>query len=47
MFKRFKVMVEEATNKHIKVVRSDKGDEYTSTTFIEYCEEQGIRRFWT
>ena len=45
VFKKFKVMVEKATGRHIKVVRSDRGDEYTSTTFMEYCEEQGIRRF--
>ena len=47
MFKKFKVMVEKATSRHIKVVRSDRGGEYISTTFMEYCEEQGIRRFLT
>jgi len=40
-------MVEKATDRHIKVVRSDRGGEYTSTTFMEYCKEQGIRRFLT
>ena len=40
-------MVEKTTGRHIKVVRSDKGGEYTSTTFMEYCEEQGIGRFLT
>ena len=47
MFKKFKVMVEKATDRQIKVVQSDRGGEYTSTTFKEYCEEQGIRRFLT
>jgi IS30 family transposase len=47
VFKKFKVMVEKATGRHIKVVRSDRGDEYTSTAFIEYYEERGIRRFLT
>jgi len=35
----FKVMVEKETDRKIKVVRSDRGVEYTSTTFMEYCEE--------
>jgi transposase InsO family protein len=47
VFKKFKVMVEKETGRHIKVVRSDRGDEYTSTAFMEYCEEQGIRKFLT
>ena len=47
VFKRFKVMVEKETDRHIKAVRSDRGGEYTSTAFMKYCEEQGIRRFLT
>ena len=47
VFKKFKVMVEKATSRHIKVVRSDRSGEYTSTAFMEYCEEQDIRRFLT
>ena len=47
MFKKFKVMVEKKIGRHIKAVQSDKGGEYTSTTFMEYYEEQGIRRFLT
>jgi transposase InsO family protein len=47
VFKKFKVMVEKVTGRHIKAVRSDRGGEYTSTAFIEYYEEQGIRRFLT
>jgi transposase InsO family protein len=47
VFKKFKVMVDKAIGRHIKAVRSDRGGEYTSTTFMEYCEEHGIRRFLT
>jgi transposase InsO family protein len=47
VFKKFKVMVEKATDRHIKAVRSDRGGEYISTAFMKYCEEQGIRRFLT
>lgn len=45
VFKKFKAMVEKATDRHIKVVRSDKGGEYTSTDFMKYCEKEGIRIF--
>jgi len=47
VFKKFKVMVEKATGRQIKFVRSNRGGEYTSTAFMKYCEEQGIRRFLT
>ncbi|XP_061347561.1 uncharacterized protein LOC133293058 [Gastrolobium bilobum] len=32
-FKRFKVMIENATGRYIKLVHSDRGDEYVSTSF--------------
>ncbi|GAU29778.1 hypothetical protein TSUD_161830 [Trifolium subterraneum] len=47
MFKKFKVMVEKATDRHIKAVRSDRGGEYISTAFMKYCEEQSIKMFLT
>ena len=47
MFKKLKVMAEKETGRHIKAVRSDRAGEYTSTTFMEYCKEQSIRRFLT
>jgi len=47
VFKRFKVLVEMASGRQIKAVRSDRGGEYTSTAFMEFCEEKGIRRFLT
>nr|KYP43697.1 Retrovirus-related Pol polyprotein from transposon TNT 1-94 [Cajanus cajan] len=46
-FKKFKVMVEKETNKQIKALRSDRGGEFTSAEFMEYCEEQGIKRLLT
>jgi len=45
VFKDFKVVVEKETDRHIKFVRSDRGGEYTSMTFMEYCKVEGIRRF--
>ena len=35
-FKEFKSMVENQTRKNIKILRSDKGGEYTSGAFIKY-----------
>ena len=43
-FKIFKKMVETETEKHIKGLRTDRGGEYISTEFSNYCKEQGIRR---
>nr|KYP41492.1 Retrovirus-related Pol polyprotein from transposon TNT 1-94 [Cajanus cajan] len=46
-FKNFKAMVEKTTNLYIKALQSDRGGEYMSTAFTNYCEEQGIKRFLT
>ena len=40
-------MVEKTTNLYIKALWSDRGGEYMSTAFTNYCEEQGIKRFLT
>jgi transposase InsO family protein len=45
LFKKFKVMVEKATDKIFRTLRSDQGGEYNSTEFARYCTEHGIRRF--
>jgi len=45
VFKKFKVLIENETSTKIKVVRSDRGGEYTSAKFMRYYEELGIRRF--
>lgn len=47
VFKKFKVMVEKVTDRHIKVILSDRDGEYTSTNFMKYCEKKDIRRFLT
>ncbi|GKA70107.1 retrovirus-related pol polyprotein from transposon TNT 1-94 [Tanacetum coccineum] len=47
VFKKFKVMVEKTIGYFIKALRSDRGGEYMSTSFINFCDEQGVRRFLT
>lgn len=42
-FKQFKVLVENQTNKRIKILRSDNGGEYTSSVFQAYLKANGIR----
>ncbi|CAH9125759.1 unnamed protein product [Cuscuta epithymum] len=46
-FKKFKATVENETNLKIKCLKSDNGGEYSSTEFVEYCAEQGIRMLKT
>lgn len=43
-FKMFKRKVEIETDKHIKCLRTDRGGEYTSREFSDFCKEEGIRR---
>lgn len=43
-FKIFKKQVETETGKSIKCLRTDRGGEYTSHEFSNYCKEEGIRR---
>lgn len=43
-FKLFKSKVELEAGKSIKCLRTDRGGEYTSNEFSDYCKEQGIRR---
>jgi len=46
-FKEFKSMVEKQTGKSIKILRSDKGGEYTLGAFIKYCKQNGIMQQFT
>ena len=44
IFKRFKVRVENESNLTIKAMRTDRGGEFTSNEFKQFCDEKGIRR---
>lgn len=43
-FKMFKKAVEIKTGKNVKSLRTDRGGEYTSIQFSNYCKEEGIKR---
>lgn len=43
-FKIFKAMVESETKQSIKMFRTDRGGEFTSSEFNKFCEEAGIQR---
>ena len=47
IFKRFKAMVEKESGKRIKILRSDRGGEYKSNEFLEFCRINGIKRQFT
>lgn len=44
VFKSFKIHVEKETNSLIRVLRTDRGGEFTSQEFINFCDVNGIRR---
>jgi transposase InsO family protein len=44
MFKEFKVLVENQTEKRIKVLRIDNGKEFCGNEFEEFCKKCGIAR---
>ncbi|KAL0285562.1 UNVERIFIED_CONTAM: Retrovirus-related Pol polyprotein from transposon RE2 [Sesamum radiatum] len=46
-FKEYRLEVENQTNRKIKAIRSDRGDEYLSGEFIDYLKENGILSQWT
>ena len=43
-FKEFKPLIENHTEKKIKIFRSDNGGEFTSNEFKELCKESRIKR---
>ncbi|CAL2234198.1 unnamed protein product [Prunus armeniaca] len=43
-FKKFKSMTELQTGHQVKCIRSDRGGEFLSTEFVEFCEAHGIQR---
>ena len=42
VFKRFKVYVEKQSGKHVKILRTDGGGEFTSNEMEEFCKSHGI-----
>lgn len=46
-FRRFHVLVKRETGRKLKVLRSNRGDEFMSRVFNGYCEGLGIRRKFT
>ncbi|KAL4317940.1 hypothetical protein GQ457_18G004620 [Hibiscus cannabinus] len=43
-FKKFKALVEKQTGRCIKALLTDRGDEFVSQEFNNFCDEQGLRR---
>jgi transposase InsO family protein len=43
-FQEFKALVENLSERKIKVLRSDNGGEYTSNEIKDFCREAGIKR---
>jgi hypothetical protein len=46
-FKIFKALIENQTGKRLKEVRSDRGGEFMSSDFKEFCDKHGIKREYT
>ena len=44
VFKRYKAWAENRTGRRIGILRDDKGGEYMSTAFGDFCDEHGIGR---
>ena len=43
-FRHFKALIENQTEKKIKILRADNGTEYESNEFHDFCNEAGIKR---
>jgi transposase InsO family protein len=43
-FKEFKALIENLSERKIKILRSENGGEYTSKEFAKFCKDVGIKR---
>jgi hypothetical protein len=43
-FKEFKSLIENITERKIKILRSDNGGEYTSKEFVRFCKDAKMKR---
>jgi hypothetical protein len=43
-FKEFKALIENLSERKIKILRSNNGGEYTSKEFVSFCRDVGIKR---
>jgi transposase InsO family protein len=43
-FKEFKALIENLSERKIKILRSNNGGEYTSKEFVNLCKDVGIKR---
>jgi hypothetical protein len=46
-FKVFKALTENQTGKRLKAIKSDRGGEFSSWNFKEFCDKHGIKREYT
>lgn len=46
-FQSFHALMERQTGIKLKAVRSDRGREFSSNEFLEYCDRFGIKRKFT
>ncbi|GJT62323.1 zinc finger, CCHC-type containing protein [Tanacetum coccineum] len=47
MFQKFCVLVENETSVKVKTLRSDRGGEFNSKAFTEYCNDTGLKHHFT
>ena len=45
--KKFKMRAEAESGKKLRVLRTDRGDKFTSVEFAAYCMDQGVERHHT
>lgn len=44
IFKEFKLKVKNELRTKLKMFRTDRGGEFTSNEFLQYCKDNGIKR---